>query len=68
MFPTLYPPWLTPVFLGLQRDHPGQMDRYLVHGIDYKAVRDAVGKAILESKPLAVETALEVGQTGDCSV
>ena len=44
------------------------MDRYLVHGIDYKAVRDAVGKAILESKPLAVETALEVGQTGGCSV
>ncbi|KAJ1072081.1 hypothetical protein K5549_013948 [Capra hircus] len=43
----------------LQRDHPGQMDRYLVHGNDYKAVRDAVAKAILESKPLAVETALE---------
>lgn len=42
-----------------QRDHPGQMDRYLVHGNDYKAVRDAVAKAILESKPLAVETALE---------
>ncbi|XP_068833610.1 E3 ubiquitin-protein ligase RNF213 [Capricornis sumatraensis] len=42
-----------------RRDHPGQMDRYLVHGNDYKAVRDAVAKAILESKPLAVETALE---------
>ncbi|XP_010854827.1 PREDICTED: E3 ubiquitin-protein ligase RNF213 [Bison bison bison] len=42
-----------------RRDHPGQMDRYLVHGKDYKAVRDAVGKAILESKPLAVEAALE---------
>ena len=58
IFPTLYPPCLTPVFLELQRDHPGQMDRYLVHGNDYKAVRDAVGKAILESKPLAVEAAL----------
>lgn len=44
------------------------MDRYLVHGNDYKAVRDAVGKAVLESKPLAVETALEVGQAGGCSV
>ena len=44
------------------------MDRYLVHGNDYKAVRDAVGKAILESKPLAVEAALEVGQAGGCSV
>ena len=56
------------MFLGLQRDHPGQMDPYLVHGKDYKAVRDAVGKAILESKPLAIETALEVGQAGSCSV
>uniref|UniRef100_A0A8C6FXL0 E3 ubiquitin-protein ligase RNF213 n=1 Tax=Moschus moschiferus TaxID=68415 RepID=A0A8C6FXL0_MOSMO len=45
------------------RDHPGQMDRYLVHGNDYKAVRDAVGKAILESKPLAVETVLEACQS-----
>lgn len=44
------------------------MDRYLVHGNDYKAVRDAVAKAILESKPLAVETALEVGQADGCSV
>lgn len=44
------------------------MDQYLVHGNDYKAVRDAVAKAILESKPLAVETALEVGQAGGCSV
>uniref|UniRef100_A0A4W2FDE0 E3 ubiquitin-protein ligase RNF213-like n=1 Tax=Bos indicus x Bos taurus TaxID=30522 RepID=A0A4W2FDE0_BOBOX len=45
--------------IAQQRDHPGQMDPYLVHGKDYKAVRDAVGKAILESKPLAIETALE---------
>ena len=44
------------------------MDRYLVHGNDYKVVRDAVGKAILESKPLAVEAALEVGQAGSFSV
>nr|CAI9700547.1 unnamed protein product [Rangifer tarandus platyrhynchus] len=52
--------WVFPKeVLAQQRDHPGQMDRYLVHGNDYKAVRDAVGKAILESKPLAVEMALE---------
>ncbi|KAB0367359.1 hypothetical protein FD755_020683, partial [Muntiacus reevesi] len=52
--------WVFPKeVLAQQRDHPGQMDRYLVHGNNYKAVRDAVGKAILESKPLAVETALE---------
>ncbi|XP_074199996.1 E3 ubiquitin-protein ligase RNF213 isoform X3 [Camelus bactrianus] len=46
-----------------QKDHPSQMDRYLVHGEDYKALRDAVGKAFLESKPLAVETALEACRT-----
>ncbi|XP_043761210.1 E3 ubiquitin-protein ligase RNF213-like isoform X2 [Cervus elaphus] len=52
--------WVFPKeVIAQQRDHPGQMDRYLVHGNDYKAVRDAVGKAVLESKPLAVETALE---------
>ncbi|XP_069398073.1 E3 ubiquitin-protein ligase RNF213 isoform X3 [Ovis canadensis] len=52
--------WVFPKeVIAQQRDHPGQMDRYLVHGNDYKAVRDAVAKAILESKPLAIETALE---------
>ncbi|KAF4008099.1 hypothetical protein G4228_019714 [Cervus hanglu yarkandensis] len=52
--------WVFPKeVIAQQTDHPGQMDQYLVHGNDYKAVRDAVGKAILESKPLAVETALE---------
>uniref|UniRef100_A0A8C0I728 E3 ubiquitin-protein ligase RNF213 n=1 Tax=Balaenoptera musculus TaxID=9771 RepID=A0A8C0I728_BALMU len=42
-----------------RKDHTGQMDQYLVHGDSYKALRDAVGKAILECKPLAIETALE---------
>uniref|UniRef100_A0A8C4L900 E3 ubiquitin-protein ligase RNF213 n=1 Tax=Equus asinus asinus TaxID=83772 RepID=A0A8C4L900_EQUAS len=41
------------------KDHPGQMDRYLVHGEEYKAVRDAMGKTILECKPLAIVTALK---------
>lgn len=52
------------MFLGLQKDHTGQMDQYLVHGDSYKALRDALGKAILECKPLAIETALEVCWTG----
>uniref|UniRef100_A0A8C9CZX4 E3 ubiquitin-protein ligase RNF213 n=1 Tax=Phocoena sinus TaxID=42100 RepID=A0A8C9CZX4_PHOSS len=43
----------------VRRDHTGQMDQYLVHGDSYKALRDALGKAILECKPLAIETALE---------
>lgn len=49
--------------VGLQRDHPGHMDRFLVHGQDYKAVRDAVGKAVLECRLPAIETALQVGRT-----
>lgn len=59
------PPPLTmanPVLRGLQEDLPGQMDRYLVHGLEYKAVRDAVGKAVLECKPPAIAAALEVGR------
>ncbi|XP_034881723.1 E3 ubiquitin-protein ligase RNF213 isoform X2 [Mirounga leonina] len=36
-----------------QEDHPSQMDPYLVHGDEYKALRDAVGKAVLECKSLA---------------
>ncbi|PNI14232.1 RNF213 isoform 13, partial [Pan troglodytes] len=46
---------------GLQQDHPGQMDRYLVYGDEYKALRDAVAKAVLECKPLGIKTALKVG-------
>lgn len=37
------------------------MDRYLVHGPEYKAVRDAVARAVLERQPLAIRPALEVG-------
>ncbi|XP_077922358.1 E3 ubiquitin-protein ligase RNF213 isoform X3 [Halichoerus grypus] len=36
-----------------QEDHPSQMDPYLVHGDEYKALRDAVGTAVLECKSLA---------------
>uniref|UniRef100_A0A452STR8 Ring finger protein 213 n=1 Tax=Ursus americanus TaxID=9643 RepID=A0A452STR8_URSAM len=36
-----------------QEGQPSQMDLYLVHGDEYKALRDAVGKAMLECKPLA---------------
>ncbi|XP_017734795.1 PREDICTED: E3 ubiquitin-protein ligase RNF213 isoform X2 [Rhinopithecus bieti] len=48
---------------GLQKDHPGQMDRYLVYGNEYKALRDAVAKAVLECKPLGIETALKACKT-----
>uniref|UniRef100_A0A8C9DCK3 E3 ubiquitin-protein ligase RNF213 n=1 Tax=Panthera leo TaxID=9689 RepID=A0A8C9DCK3_PANLE len=41
---------------------PPQMDRYLVHGDKYKSLRDAVGKAVLECKPLAIAAAVKVGR------
>uniref|UniRef100_A0A2K5Z6W0 E3 ubiquitin-protein ligase RNF213 n=1 Tax=Mandrillus leucophaeus TaxID=9568 RepID=A0A2K5Z6W0_MANLE len=44
-------------------DHPGQMDRYLVYGDEYKALRDAVAKAVLECKPLGIKTALKACKT-----
>ncbi|XP_039082113.1 E3 ubiquitin-protein ligase RNF213 isoform X2 [Hyaena hyaena] len=53
--------WLFPqAVLEQQEDHPSQMDRYLVHGDRYKSLRDAVGKAVLECKPLAIVAALKV--------
>uniref|UniRef100_A0A673VDP0 Ring finger protein 213 n=1 Tax=Suricata suricatta TaxID=37032 RepID=A0A673VDP0_SURSU len=42
--------------------HPSQMDRYLVYGDKYKSLRDAVGKAVLECKPVAIAAALKVGR------
>uniref|UniRef100_A0A8D0UTN7 RING-type domain-containing protein n=1 Tax=Sus scrofa TaxID=9823 RepID=A0A8D0UTN7_PIG len=45
--------------LAQQEDDLGQMDRYLVHGDDYKALRDTVAKAILKGEPLAVRSALK---------
>ncbi|XP_029417237.1 E3 ubiquitin-protein ligase RNF213 isoform X2 [Nannospalax galili] len=44
--------------IAQQKDHPGQMDRYLVHGHEYKALRDAMGKAVLECKTLDIGAAL----------
>ncbi|KAM5307769.1 E3 ubiquitin-protein ligase RNF213 isoform 2-T2 [Glossophaga mutica] len=52
--------WVFPQeVIAQQRDHPGRMDHFLVHGQEYKAVRDAVGKAVLECKLPALETALQ---------
>ncbi|XP_039715791.1 E3 ubiquitin-protein ligase RNF213 [Pteropus medius] len=58
--------WVFPEeVLAQQEDHPSQMDRFLVHGPKYKAVRDAVGTAVLECSPLAAATVLEAcGNSG----
>uniref|UniRef100_UPI00398E3990 E3 ubiquitin-protein ligase rnf213-alpha-like isoform X1 n=2 Tax=Pristiophorus japonicus TaxID=55135 RepID=UPI00398E3990 len=42
--------WLFPEEIIQQSDHPGQIDRYLVCGENYKLTRDAVTRAILECK------------------
>ncbi|KAF6091974.1 hypothetical protein HJG60_000149 [Phyllostomus discolor] len=52
--------WVFPQeVIAQQRDHPGHMDHFLVHGQEYKAVRDAVGKAVLECKLLDIKMALQ---------
>ncbi|XP_076693046.2 E3 ubiquitin-protein ligase RNF213-like [Callospermophilus lateralis] len=51
--------WVFPKgVIAQQKDHMGQMDQYLVHGDKYKALRDAVGKAMLECKASGLEAAL----------
>ncbi|XP_038597897.1 E3 ubiquitin-protein ligase RNF213 [Tachyglossus aculeatus] len=41
--------WVFPQeILQQQKDQPGQMDRYLVCGNNYKALRDALGKALIK--------------------
>ncbi|XP_045839965.1 E3 ubiquitin-protein ligase RNF213 isoform X2 [Meles meles] len=46
--------WVLPQeAVGQQEDHPSQVDLYLVHGEEYKALRDVVGRAVLKCKPLA---------------
>ncbi|XP_006886389.1 PREDICTED: E3 ubiquitin-protein ligase RNF213 [Elephantulus edwardii] len=40
-------------------DYPGQLDRFLVYGDGYKALRDAVGKAVLQCNPEGLRATLE---------
>ncbi|KAM5272726.1 E3 ubiquitin-protein ligase RNF213 [Ctenodactylus gundi] len=42
-----------------QKDHMGQMDGYLVHGEEYKALRDAVGTAVLKGKTGGLQKAFQ---------
>ncbi|XP_023412590.2 E3 ubiquitin-protein ligase RNF213 isoform X4 [Loxodonta africana] len=52
--------WVFPKeVIARQEDYPGQLDRFLVYGDGYKALRDAVGKAVLECKPKGITAALE---------
>ncbi|XP_067914752.1 E3 ubiquitin-protein ligase rnf213-alpha [Heterodontus francisci] len=49
--------WLFPEEIIQQRDQPGQIDRYLVYGENYKLIRDAVGRASLECKTAIIAEA-----------
>ncbi|XP_069916285.1 E3 ubiquitin-protein ligase RNF213 isoform X2 [Oryctolagus cuniculus] len=51
--------WVFPREVVTQQEHVGQLDRFLVHGEEYKAVRDAVGKAVLEGNALGIAAALK---------
>uniref|UniRef100_A0A5F8GPQ3 Ring finger protein 213 n=1 Tax=Monodelphis domestica TaxID=13616 RepID=A0A5F8GPQ3_MONDO len=46
-------------------DQSGQMDRYLVCGDNYKAIRDTVGKTVLKCDPKGVMTALKKCKISD---
>ncbi|XP_048674799.2 E3 ubiquitin-protein ligase RNF213 isoform X3 [Caretta caretta] len=50
--------WVFPVeIIQQQRDQPSQIDRYLVCGKNYRVLRDAVGKAMIECKMKGVAEA-----------
>lgn len=53
---------VTLVPLAPQEEHLGQPDRFLVHGSEYQALRDAVGKAVLEGSHVAIAAVLQVSQ------
>uniref|UniRef100_W5N459 RING-type E3 ubiquitin transferase n=1 Tax=Lepisosteus oculatus TaxID=7918 RepID=W5N459_LEPOC len=49
--------WLFPEEIVQQNEHTGQIDQYLVCGINYQAFRDAVGRAMIECKTEGIEEA-----------
>ncbi|GCB69384.1 hypothetical protein scyTo_0001043 [Scyliorhinus torazame] len=49
--------WVFPEEIIQQREHPGQIDRYLVYGENYKLIRDAMSSAILECKAESIAEA-----------
>ncbi|XP_029904896.1 E3 ubiquitin-protein ligase rnf213-alpha-like [Myripristis murdjan] len=51
--------WLFPIEILQKNEDGGQMDQYLVYGEDYKAVRDAVAKAIMTGNVEEIEEVCE---------
>ncbi|KAI3368624.1 hypothetical protein L3Q82_025623, partial [Scortum barcoo] len=54
--------WLFPKEIQQQNEDGGQMDQYLVYGEEYKAVRDAVAKAVVDSDVEHIEEVCELCQ------
>ncbi|XP_048222860.1 E3 ubiquitin-protein ligase RNF213 [Perognathus longimembris pacificus] len=55
--------WVLPPPVLAEQDTQGQMDAFLVHGEEYKALRDAVGKAMLECKTVDVGRTLKASRS-----
>ncbi|XP_051231949.1 LOW QUALITY PROTEIN: E3 ubiquitin-protein ligase rnf213-alpha-like [Dicentrarchus labrax] len=51
--------WLFPIEILQQNEDGGQMDQFLVYGEEYKAVRDAVAKAVVDGDVDQIEEACE---------
>ncbi|XP_038571429.1 E3 ubiquitin-protein ligase rnf213-alpha-like isoform X2 [Micropterus salmoides] len=51
--------WLFPIEIHQQNEVGGQMDQFLVYGEEYKAVRDAVAKAIVDGDVEQIEEVCE---------
>ncbi|CAJ1060881.1 E3 ubiquitin-protein ligase rnf213-alpha-like isoform X2 [Xyrichtys novacula] len=51
--------WLFPAEIHQQNQDGGQMDQYLVYGEEYKAVRDAVAKAVVDGEVEQIEEVCE---------
>lgn len=43
-----------------QEEHEGHVDQYLVYGDNYKTVREAVAKAVIEGKAQSIDEAIKV--------
>ncbi|XP_058262166.1 E3 ubiquitin-protein ligase rnf213-alpha-like isoform X3 [Hemibagrus wyckioides] len=51
--------WLFPQELIQQEEHTGHVDQYLIYSKEYKSVREAVAKAVIESSTQSIDEAVK---------
>ncbi|MCJ8738386.1 hypothetical protein PDJAM_G00035330 [Pangasius djambal] len=51
--------WLFPQEIKEQEEHGGHVDQYLVYGEDYKTIREAVAKAVIEGRAQTIGEAVK---------